>query len=298
MTAADRNLLRTLGGRLSAGRFLDAATVRYPAVVLGATAAKRLGITDLDGNPQVWIDGRWWSVTGILEPVELASDLDTAVFVGFPAAAGYLDHDGYASALYLRADPDAVDDVTDVLGRTVNPEKPEEVEVSRPSDALAARAAAEGAFTGALSGPRRHRPRRRRTGDRERDGDLSAGAPLRDRALTCTGGDEAPHRGAVPKRVRPPRRDRWRCGRRSRRGDSPRTRAAAGTSRSRRSSSSAGSLPRSQSVPSPVSIRRRERPERHRRTRSARSSHQARARLRPPARSARRADARCRLHAV
>ena len=152
VTAADPNLLRTLGGRLSAGRFLDAATVRYPAVVLGATAAKRLGIRDLDGNPQVWIGGRWWSVIGILEPLELASDLDTAVFVGFPAAAEYLEHDGYASALYLRADPDAVDDVADVLGRTVNPEKPEEVEVSRPSDALAARAAAKGAFTSLFVG--------------------------------------------------------------------------------------------------------------------------------------------------
>jgi putative ABC transport system permease protein len=150
--AADPNLVTTLGGQLSAGRFLDAGTVRYPAVVLGATAAERLGITSLEGSPQVWIDGRWWSVIGILEPLELASDLDTAVFVGFPAAAKYLHDDGYASALYLRADPDAVNRVADVLARTVNPEKPEEVEVSRPSDALAARAAAKGAFTALFLG--------------------------------------------------------------------------------------------------------------------------------------------------
>ena len=152
VAATDPDLLRTLGGRPSAGRFLDAATVRYPAVVLGATAAERLGITSLEGNPQVWIGRRWWSVVGILEPLELASDLDTAVFVGFPAAAKYLDDDGYASALYLRTDPDAVDGAADVLARTVNPEKPEEVEVSRPSDALAARAAAKGAFTALFLG--------------------------------------------------------------------------------------------------------------------------------------------------
>ncbi|MDQ3867641.1 MAG: ABC transporter permease [Actinomycetota bacterium] len=150
--ATDSNLVGTVGGRLSAGRFLDAATARYPAVVLGATAAERLGLTRLAGNPQVWIEGRWWSVIGILEPLELASDLDTAVLVGFPAAAKYLDDDGYASALYLRADPDVVDDVADVLARTVNPEKPEEVEVSRPSDALAARAAAKGALTALFLG--------------------------------------------------------------------------------------------------------------------------------------------------
>jgi putative ABC transport system permease protein len=152
VAAADSNLLRTLGGRLAGGRFLDAATSRYPAVVLGATAAERLGITDLDGNPQVWIGGRWWSVIGILDPLELASDLDTAVFVGFPAAAEYLDDDGYASALYVRADPDAVESVAGVLARTVNPEKSEEVQVSRPSDALAARAAAKGAFTSLFLG--------------------------------------------------------------------------------------------------------------------------------------------------
>ena len=145
--AADSNLLRTLGGTLRAGRFLDAATTRYPAVVLGATAAERLGITSLEGNPQVWIGDRWWSVVGILNPLELASDVDSSVLVGFDAAAEYLGHDGYASAVYVRADPDTVDDVAGVLARTVNPEKPEEVEVSRPSDALAARAAAKTAFT-------------------------------------------------------------------------------------------------------------------------------------------------------
>ena len=150
--AADASLLATLGGRLRAGRFLDSATTRYPAVVLGATAARRLGITTLEGNPQVWIGGRWWSVIGILEPLELAGNLDTAVLVGFPAAAAYLGHDGNASTIYVRADPDTVDDVAAVLGRTVNPEKPEEVEVSRPSDALAARAAARGAFTALFLG--------------------------------------------------------------------------------------------------------------------------------------------------
>ena len=150
--AADTNLLRTLGATLSAGRFLNPGTARYPAVVLGATAAERLGIRSLEGSPQVWIGDRWWSVVGILNPVELASDLDTAVLVGFPAAAEYLDHDGYASAVYLRADPSTVEAVADVLARTVNPEKPEEVEISRPSDALAARAAAKTAFTALFLG--------------------------------------------------------------------------------------------------------------------------------------------------
>ena len=40
----------------------------------------------------------------------------------------------------------------DLLGRTANPQRPEEVEVSRPSDALEARAAAKTAFTSLFLG--------------------------------------------------------------------------------------------------------------------------------------------------
>ena len=150
--AVDTNLLRTLGGTLRAGRFLNEATAPYPAVVLGADAAERLGIDDLDGNPQVWLGGRWWSVVGILDPLPLAGELDTSVLVGFPAAARYLDHDGRAAAIYLRTSPDDVADVSGVLARTANPEHPEEVQVARPSDALAARAAARTAFTALFLG--------------------------------------------------------------------------------------------------------------------------------------------------
>jgi putative ABC transport system permease protein len=45
-----------------------------------------------------------------------------------------------------------VDAVAAVLAATVNPENPDEVDVSRPSDALAAAAAADSAFTGLLLG--------------------------------------------------------------------------------------------------------------------------------------------------
>jgi putative ABC transport system permease protein len=41
---------------------------------------------------------------------------------------------------------------SDLLGTTANPEHPEEVNVSRPSDALAARAAAKSAFTALFLG--------------------------------------------------------------------------------------------------------------------------------------------------
>lgn len=148
--AVQTNLPETLGASVRIGRFLNGGTERLPAVVLGAKAAERLG-TDRVGV-QVWIGGRWFTVVGILEPVELAPDLDTAALVGFPAARALLGDDGEVSKLYVRADPEALDDVADVLAATANPEHPEEVEVSRPSDALEARAAAKTAFTALFLG--------------------------------------------------------------------------------------------------------------------------------------------------
>jgi putative ABC transport system permease protein len=150
--AADTDLLEALGGSLRDGVFLNEATARYPAVVLGSTAARRLGIERLGGQIQVWLGERWFTVVGILKPLELAPDLDSAVFVGFRAAADVLAHDGSFTTVYVRTDPASIDGVRNLLGATANPEHPEEVEVSRPSDAIEARAAAKSAFTSLFLG--------------------------------------------------------------------------------------------------------------------------------------------------
>ncbi|MEY2445909.1 MAG: putative transport system permease protein, partial [Ilumatobacteraceae bacterium] len=62
VTAATSTLLTTVGATVAEGRFLDSSTGSLPAVVLGSTAAKRLGIHSLGGSPMVWIGGRWWAV--------------------------------------------------------------------------------------------------------------------------------------------------------------------------------------------------------------------------------------------
>jgi putative ABC transport system permease protein len=149
---AETSLLDTLGGTMKLGRFLDAATERYPAVVLGATAARRLGISDLDEPIDVWLGGRWFTVIGILDPLVLAPDLDRAALIGIPAAATYLHADTSPTTIYVRADPSQIDAVRSVLGATANPENPEAIEVGRPTDALEARAAAATAFTALFLG--------------------------------------------------------------------------------------------------------------------------------------------------
>jgi putative ABC transport system permease protein len=148
--AADPGLLATLGGAMQRGKFLNAANARTPSVVLGAIAAERLGI-DRPGA-LVYIGGRWWTVLGIMRPVELAPDIDRAVLVGYAAAASELGAGRSASTVYLRADPSAVTRVRELVPSAVNPQNPEEVDVSRPSDALAARAAADTALTGLFLG--------------------------------------------------------------------------------------------------------------------------------------------------
>ncbi|MBB5132121.1 putative ABC transport system permease protein [Thermocatellispora tengchongensis] len=148
--AATLGLLSTVRGELRTGRWFTAATERYPTVVLGDLAAARLGVRQAGG--QVWLGGRWFTVLGVLEPVPLAPGIDRAALVGWSAATALLGFDGHPTTVYERSIPEEVEAVRAVLPRTVNPENPEEVTVSRPSDALAARAATAGAFTNLLLG--------------------------------------------------------------------------------------------------------------------------------------------------
>jgi putative ABC transport system permease protein len=150
--SVDNDLLTTMQGSLAAGRFLDEASSTYPTAVLGAVAAERLGLADLDGNPLVWLGDQWFAVIGILDPLDLSADLDRTAMIGQSAAATYFDSDNVPSAIYVRTAPEHVDDVMAVLGATANPENPDQVEVARPTDALEAREAAESAFTNLFLG--------------------------------------------------------------------------------------------------------------------------------------------------
>jgi putative ABC transport system permease protein len=150
--AADLTLPRALSAQLASGRFMSAATERFPAVVLGAIAARRLGLSSVGAGPLVWIAGRYWTVVGILRPVTLDDAIDRSALIGLPVAQQLFGVPTNPARLYIRADESRLAATRNLVAPTVNSEHPEEVDVSRPSDALEAKAAAEGAFTSLLLG--------------------------------------------------------------------------------------------------------------------------------------------------
>jgi putative ABC transport system permease protein len=150
--ATQPSLLDTLSARLLRGRFLGPLAQRYPETVLGYSAARNLGIGTLTAATQVYVDGHYYPVVGILAPVDVAPEIDNAALITFPIAHDRLGQDGRATRIYLRADPDQVADIAGVLPFTASPAAPEAVQVRRPSDILLARIAAKTTFVGLFLG--------------------------------------------------------------------------------------------------------------------------------------------------
>lgn len=148
--AAGDELLETTGSTLRAGSWLNGTTAELPTTVLGAKAAERLGIRTI--GSQVWVGGQEFTVVGILERAPLAPELDTTALIGAPIASELFGFDGSPTTIYERSSDETVAEVRDLLPPTVNPEAPNEVTVSRPSDALAAKNTIDQAFTGLLVG--------------------------------------------------------------------------------------------------------------------------------------------------
>ena len=150
--AASLNLLPVVAASVAQGDNLNAATAQEPVAVLGAAAAQRLGIDRVYPGERIWVGRQWFYVAGILKTAVLASAIDSSVLVGYPAAEKYLGFDGHPSTIYLRAQNDRVTTVHNLLAATANPENPNQVNVSQPSDALVAQADAKSALNGLFLG--------------------------------------------------------------------------------------------------------------------------------------------------
>jgi putative ABC transport system permease protein len=150
--AAEPGLLKTVSGQLASGQFLGPNNDNFPTVVLGAQAANTLQIYNVSGRLQLFLGGTWFTVIGILKPVVLDPNLDSTAFIGLPVAARLFRTKPNPSEIYVRANVNRVTHVSNLLAATADPQQPDGVQVSRPSDALQARAAAKGQFTTLLLG--------------------------------------------------------------------------------------------------------------------------------------------------
>jgi putative ABC transport system permease protein len=150
--AASLGLPKTVGTTIAQGRYLNEATARLPVAVLGSAAARRLGIGRIYPGERIWLGHQWFYVIGVLESATLASEIDSSVLVGFPAAERYLAFDGHPTTIYVRSETSQVEAVQSVLAATANPQAPNEVNVSQPSAALTARAKAQSALNGLFLG--------------------------------------------------------------------------------------------------------------------------------------------------
>jgi len=150
--AARTDLPAVIRSRMAAGAWLTAATENFPAVVLGSAAASELAVVEAGAGSLVWLGGRWFTVVGILAANDLIADFDYGAFVGWPAARAELAFDGHPTTIYTRAAESAVRTVQPLLGATANPEDPGAVDVSRPSDALAAKQETEKTLRALLLG--------------------------------------------------------------------------------------------------------------------------------------------------
>ena len=150
--AAGDDLPEVVGTTMASGHFLDGLSAGFPEAVLGAQAAQVLDITQVGGHVMVYLGNTWFNVVGVLKPVVLDSSLDSTVFISLPVAERLFQTQPNPSEIYVRANQNHVVPVSNLLAPTADPQQPDGVQVARPSNALEARAAAQGQFTTLLLG--------------------------------------------------------------------------------------------------------------------------------------------------
>lgn len=152
VSATEPQLLDTLAGTVGSGRFLSNGDLSLPVVVLGSEAADHFGVVSVDGRPTVLIGNHRFAVIGVLDPLVLYPDIDRMALVGYDVAVDLFAIEPAPTTVYVRADPQHVEGLRELLGRTVDPSAPNTVDVTRPSESLSAKAEVDKNLTNLLLG--------------------------------------------------------------------------------------------------------------------------------------------------
>jgi len=150
--AAGDNLPEVMGTSMASGHFLNSVSNEFPEAVLGWQAAQVLQINQVGGHLMVYLGNTWFTVVGIMKSAVLDTSLDSTVFISLPVAERMFQTQPNPSEIYVRADQNNVVGASNLLAATADPQNADGVQVSRPSDALEAEAAAKGQFTTLLLG--------------------------------------------------------------------------------------------------------------------------------------------------
>ncbi|MBL3699752.1 ABC transporter permease [Leucobacter luti] len=134
VVAASPGLLDTVAGHIQTGRFFDTGHDERAdrVVVLGAEAAKSLGINRVNRQPSIFIDGVPYTVIGILDEVATRSSLLRSVIMPLTTAREQLDL-AHPQTLDLRIKIGAGPVVKQQAPIALSPNSPESYAVKAPS---------------------------------------------------------------------------------------------------------------------------------------------------------------------
>jgi putative ABC transport system permease protein len=131
--AATPGLFSAVSGRIAEGRWLTEfhEATAQPVAVLGRQAAEILGVTRVDNQPSVFVNGRSYTVVGILDHVERANDLVEAVIVPQTTARAAFGLEA-PEELQVRVELGAGPMVADAIATALNPNDPSGYDVAMP----------------------------------------------------------------------------------------------------------------------------------------------------------------------
>ena len=135
--AADPELLDAIDGRVAAGRTYDGflADRAEPVAVLGALAARQLGVERVDGSPTIFLGDEPFTVVGIIDDVVHRPEVLASVVIPEPTARRLAGPDGIGAAtMVVVTEPGAARQVAAQLPVALRPDAPDRFAVVAPPD--------------------------------------------------------------------------------------------------------------------------------------------------------------------
>lgn len=154
VTAASAGGLATIGAKVSAGRLYDAGMDQRgdQVALLGATAARQLGITSVGEAPVIFIGSDAFTVVGIVQ----RAPLDPTVLLGVivpPSAAGTIAGQfgaNFGRQIMVRTTPGAAQLIGRQGALAIDPLFPHRISASVPEDPTALRQSVNSSLTSLL----------------------------------------------------------------------------------------------------------------------------------------------------